>query len=153
MLRKMGLLVLTVLAVLGIPVVLFLLAAVLNGPYQWWQASRLFQAHRPQFEATVRDVIEKGILQIDLSDDDTLSIMCDDQRMACISPTADTQFIFRNLGFVYVKREGTDVYFAKDRGYDYHMGVVKFSKPPAQLKGRKFEYRKLDGEWYLYSQP
>lgn len=139
----------TLVVVMGVPLLLFGLVAIRWGFIQW-AATRAFTQHPELFEAAADSMVKDGIQFVRIEPNGTVTVRCDPEQVYCPYPSQEVLEIQMRLGFVFVRRNGKSVWFAREAGYEFHKGVARFDHRPPSVKGDKYEYRQLKGKWYWY---
>lgn len=125
----------------------FFARAALNYPLVKRTATKEFMLNQALFSRAAVAVQQKRILDIHLGEDGHLRVTC--ENGACLDPGDDVRFLV-SLGFPRIFSSGQDVYFVRDEGLDYNMGVARLANQPLVLQGRGFEFVPLMAEWYIY---
>jgi hypothetical protein len=119
--------------------------AVYNVPINRWRATQQFQSHREMFAAVVAEFKDKGFQRLTMQSGGIVA-KCGIEQCPSLSNGALT--ILRDMHFDSIHRTGNDVYFVKDSGFQYEMGIAYFDQAPRVLKNTvrpAFEYELIEG--------
>lgn len=141
----------------GISVVLLassflVLRAVFNADLVKWQATRLWAANQALFQEVATEVRSSGIDRV-VHADGKVTVICPGSHSACPLPNNRMKMVLQGLRFDSIYRIGENVYFAKDAGYQYDLGIAQLPEPPiAQTSADEpfFAYDPIMATWYFY---